>query len=91
MPIPDRYALRTCALLLGLAVALACGQGDVAVEPPPLEVAVADAEKAAIPIYLEHVGTTEAVKTVEARACAASSRRCSSRKAPTSRKARCCS
>jgi RND family efflux transporter MFP subunit len=68
MPIPDRYALRTCALLLGLAVALACGQGDVAVEAPPLEVAVADAEKAAIPIYLEHVGTTEAVKTVEVRA-----------------------
>jgi multidrug efflux system membrane fusion protein len=68
MPIPHGAALRTCGLLLALAGALGCGRRDAAVEPPPLEVAVAQAEQAAIPIYLEHVGTTEAVKTVEIRA-----------------------
>jgi len=68
MPIPDRDALRRISLLLALAAALACGQRDAAVEPPPIEVTVAEVEKAAIPIYLEHVGNTEALKTVEIRA-----------------------
>jgi len=68
MPIPDRDALRRSSLLLALAAALACGQRDAAVEPPPIEVTVAEVEKAAIPIYLEHVGNTEALKTVEIRA-----------------------
>ncbi|MGH2898468.1 MAG: efflux RND transporter periplasmic adaptor subunit, partial [Solirubrobacteraceae bacterium] len=68
MPFRDREVLRAAALGIVLSAALACGSRDAAVDPPPLEVAVAKAEKAAIPIYLEHVGTTEAVKTVEVRA-----------------------
>lgn len=36
--------------------------------PPPLPVNVAEVRQATIPVYLEHVGTTEAVSTVEVRA-----------------------
>jgi membrane fusion protein (multidrug efflux system) len=59
--------LRGVAVLL-LAIAAGCGRGKVAVEPPPLEVSVATVAEAKIPIYLEHVGTTEAVSSVEVRA-----------------------
>ena len=53
------------ACLLGFA---GCGNDRTGVEPPPLQVAVAEVKEAKIPIYTEHVGTTEAVHTVETRA-----------------------
>ena len=59
--------LRTAALLL-LAIPAACGRKEAEVAPPLLEVSVAPVVQAKIPIYLEHVGTTEAVNTVEVRA-----------------------
>jgi membrane fusion protein (multidrug efflux system) len=58
-----------CVLVLGWLVFLsACDGKDAAVEPPPLAVSVAEVEQAEIPVYMEHVGTTEAVNTVEVRA-----------------------
>jgi RND family efflux transporter MFP subunit len=68
MSLTHRHALRRRGLLLALLAAVACGPRDDAAEAPPLEVAVAEAAKAAIPVYLEHVGNTEALKTVEIRA-----------------------
>ena len=59
--------LRVAALLL-LVILSACGRSETPAEPPPLEVSVALVEPAKIPIYLEHVGATEAVSTVEVRA-----------------------
>jgi membrane fusion protein (multidrug efflux system) len=58
---------RVAALLL-LAFAAACERGAQAPAPPPLEVDVARVEAAKVPVYLEHVGTTEAVNSVEVRA-----------------------
>src|SRR5262245_33661418 len=55
-------------VLLLLALAVGCGRSDEAVAPPPLAVAVATVEAAKVPVYLEHVGATEAVNTVEVRA-----------------------
>jgi membrane fusion protein (multidrug efflux system) len=49
-------------------LALACGRSETAIAPPPLQVSVAEVVRAEIPVYLEHVGTTEAVNTVEVRA-----------------------
>jgi RND family efflux transporter MFP subunit len=54
--------------LFALAFTLACGRSETAVAPPQLQVSVAEVVKAEIPIYLQHVGTTEAVSTVEVRA-----------------------
>jgi RND family efflux transporter MFP subunit len=51
-----------------LALAAACGRGGNGPEAPPLPVTTAPAEKAQIPVYIEHVGTTEAVNTIEVRA-----------------------
>ena len=51
-----------------LVVSVACGRSETKVDPAPLEVSVAAVEAAKIPVYLEHVGTTEAVNTVEVRA-----------------------
>jgi membrane fusion protein (multidrug efflux system) len=62
-----RRTTRAAALLL-LALAPACDRGAEAPAPPPLEVGVAPVEAARIPVYLEHVGTTEAVNSVEVRA-----------------------
>jgi membrane fusion protein (multidrug efflux system) len=59
--------LRGVAVIL-LTIAAGCGRGDVAVATPPLEVSVASVVESKIPIYVEHVGTTEAVSTVEVRA-----------------------
>ena len=59
--------LRVTALLL-LATIAACGRSETTAEPPPLEVSVAPVSPSKIPIYLEHVGATEAVNTVEVRA-----------------------
>jgi membrane fusion protein (multidrug efflux system) len=59
--------LRTAALLL-LALTAACSRNDADVAAPLLEVSVAPVTEAKIPIYLEHVGTTEAVNMVEVRA-----------------------
>lgn len=50
------------------SLALACGRSETAVVPPQLQVNVAEVVEAEIPVYLEHVGTTEAVNTVEVRA-----------------------
>jgi len=44
-----------------------CRRGDPP-QPPPLPVSVSEVREAKIPVYLEHVGTTEAVSTVEVRA-----------------------
>ncbi len=54
---------------LGLvALALACRRSDAPATPPPLQVSVAEVARAEIPVFMEHVGTTEAVNTVEVRA-----------------------
>ncbi len=59
--------LRWAAILL-LPIAAACGRDAGPAAPPPLDVTVAEAAVGKIPVYLEHVGTTEAVNTVEVRA-----------------------
>jgi RND family efflux transporter MFP subunit len=59
--------LRSAAFLL-LAIVAACGRNETAVAPSQLVVSVAPVEPAKIPIYLEHVGTTEAVNSVDVRA-----------------------
>jgi membrane fusion protein (multidrug efflux system) len=59
---------RFAVALVCLAFAAACGGEKDAAAPPALEVAVADVREAKIPIFVEHVGTTEAVHTVELRA-----------------------
>jgi len=51
-----------------LACAFACERSETVVAPPPLQVTVAVVAQAEIPVYLEHVGTTEAINTVEVRA-----------------------
>ena len=58
----------TQAVLLLLVLAAACDRDAAAPAPPLLEVSVAPVEPAKIPIYLEHVGTTEAINSVEVRA-----------------------
>ncbi|MFI5315427.1 MAG: efflux RND transporter periplasmic adaptor subunit [Myxococcota bacterium] len=62
---PDRIALSFA--LAVLAFGSACGPRDPG-PPPPLPVATVEVREAQIPLYLEHVGTTEAVSTVEVRA-----------------------
>jgi membrane fusion protein (multidrug efflux system) len=61
---------RTANILVSvcLAFALACSRAENATAPAPLPVAVAEVREAKIPIYVEHVGTTESVHTVEVRA-----------------------
>jgi membrane fusion protein (multidrug efflux system) len=61
---------RTANILVSvcLAFALACSRAENATAPAPLPVAVAAVREAKIPIYVEHVGTTESVHTVEVRA-----------------------
>jgi RND family efflux transporter MFP subunit len=61
--IPARVSF---ALVL-LVLAPGCRRGD-APQQPPLPVTVAEVREAKIPVYLEHVGTTEAVNTVAVRA-----------------------
>src|SRR5882672_10710254 len=56
------------AALLSLALLTACHRNEAAVAPAPLEVTVAAVQQAKIPVYIEHVGTTEAINTVEVRA-----------------------
>lgn len=55
------------AALLLVVPALACRRGEPAA-PPPLPVTVAEVRQEKIPVYLEHVGTTEAVSTIQVRA-----------------------
>ena len=50
-----------------LAFAASCRRADAPAQPP-LPVSVVEVRQATIPVYLEHVGTTEAVSTVEVRA-----------------------
>ena len=59
--------VRWAAILL-LPIAAACGRDSGPAAPPPLEVSVAAVATAKIPVFVEHVGTTEAVNTVEVRA-----------------------
>jgi RND family efflux transporter MFP subunit len=59
--VPARLALAL------LAIAASCRRADPPA-PPPLPVSVGEVRQATIPVYLEHVGTTEAVSTVEVRA-----------------------
>lgn len=59
--------LAVALVCLALAVA-ACGGDRSAPQPPQLEVAVAEVHEGRIPIYVEHVGTTESVHSVEVRA-----------------------
>ena len=62
-----RVAARLALVLTLLVPAGGCRRADPPT-PPPLPVSVAEVRQAAIPVYLEHVGTTEAVSTVEVRA-----------------------
>src|SRR5262245_4448668 len=63
--------IRRAAARLALALALlapgGCRRGEPPA-PPPLPVSVAEARRATIPVFLEHVGTTEAVSTIQVRA-----------------------
>jgi RND family efflux transporter MFP subunit len=63
--IPARVS-GSLALVL-LALAPGCRRAD-APQQAPLPVTVAEVREARIPVYLEHVGTTEAVNTVAVRA-----------------------
>ncbi|HXZ84383.1 MAG TPA: efflux RND transporter periplasmic adaptor subunit [Myxococcota bacterium] len=56
------------SLAAALGLALACGRGNHGPEAAPLPVTAMAAEQARIPVYIEHVGTTEAVNTIEVRA-----------------------
>jgi len=56
------------AALLCLALLAGCHRDETAAAPAPLEVTVAPVQQAKIPVYIEHVGTTEAINTVEVRA-----------------------
>ncbi|HTO55217.1 MAG TPA: efflux RND transporter periplasmic adaptor subunit [Myxococcota bacterium] len=58
------------ALSLAFAVALvcACGRGNNGPQQAPLPVTAVPAKAAQIPVYIEHVGTTESVNTIEVRA-----------------------
>ena len=59
--------VRLSLALVLAALALGCRRGEPP-QPPPLPVTVAEVRQAKIPVYLEHVGTTEAVSTIEVRA-----------------------
>ena len=67
MPAPLRFARRASALTV-LFLALAACKGGQSNAPPPLAVTTAAATNAQIPVYLEHMGTAEAVNSVEVRA-----------------------
>jgi membrane fusion protein, multidrug efflux system len=54
--------------LAALALFAACGRGNNAPQSAPLPVTTVEAKQARIPVYIEHVGTTEAVSTIEVRA-----------------------
>ena len=57
------------ALLLALGSALAgCERGGAPADAAPLTVNVALVAQAQVPLYIEHTGTTEAVKSVDLRA-----------------------
>ena len=57
------------ATLLALAAALAaCDRGNAPSDAPPLSVKVAVVSQEGVPLYIEHTGTTEAVKSVDLRA-----------------------
>jgi membrane fusion protein (multidrug efflux system) len=60
-------ALVRIALALSLLAAAACGPHD-APTPGALPVTTVEAREAQVPVYIEHVGTTEAVSTIEVRA-----------------------
>jgi membrane fusion protein (multidrug efflux system) len=64
----DALPRRRAAALVLVACLAACGRDEGGAVPPPLEVRVAPVESAKIPVHLEHVGTTEAVNSVEVRA-----------------------
>ena len=58
-------------LIPALAIAAllgACDRGSAPGEPPPLEVLVTSVRQMIVPLYLEHPGTTEAVRSVDLRA-----------------------
>jgi membrane fusion protein (multidrug efflux system) len=59
---------RPLAAFLLAACFAACERGAEPGEPAPLEVRVAAVEQASVPLFIEHPGTTEAVRTVELRA-----------------------
>jgi membrane fusion protein (multidrug efflux system) len=57
------------ATLLALASALAaCNRGNAPSDAPPLTVKVAVVSQQIVPLYIEHTGTTEAVRSVDLRA-----------------------
>jgi RND family efflux transporter MFP subunit len=58
----------SAALLVLAAVLVACDRGGDPPEKPPLSVKVATVTQAGVPLYIEHTGTTEAVKSVDLRA-----------------------
>jgi RND family efflux transporter MFP subunit len=67
MPLSPSSARIATAVAL-LALILASCRGGESGSAPPLPVTTAEAQEAQIPVYLEHVGTTEAVSTIEVRA-----------------------
>lgn len=62
-----RPAIRAALLACVLALA-ACDRGQEPPEKPPLAVKVAAVVQQSVPLYIEHTGTTEAVKSVDLRA-----------------------
>ena len=65
---PSSARIAPWLALAALALTAGCGSGRDGSGPPPLPVTTAEVQQAQIPLYLEHVGTTEAVSTVEIRA-----------------------
>ena len=61
---PSQYALW---FFVAAAIA-ACDRGGAPSDAPPLSVKVAVVSQESVPLYIEHTGTTEAVKSVDLRA-----------------------
>lgn len=65
---PSSHSLAPLAAAFALALGVAACRASDSTAPPPLAVTTVDARESQMPVYLEHVGTTEAVNTVEVRA-----------------------
>jgi membrane fusion protein (multidrug efflux system) len=62
------FSLRIASALAPLALSLAACRGGESNAPPPLPVTTVEAQQAQVPVYIEQVGTAEAVSTIDVRA-----------------------